>query len=53
MLEPVTNKFQYVRCTVKGSRRLVFVDTPAIPNPDGYSSSEKEVRNMIEWLQKA
>lgn len=55
ILEPVTNNFQYVRCTstARDSSRLVFVDTPAIPNPDGSSSSEKEVKNMNDWLKKA
>jgi hypothetical protein len=51
-LSPYTKEFaHYVRCTFEDSRRLVFVDTPAFPDP---LSAEQEVGKKIsEWLEKA
>ena len=43
-------------CTLEDSRRVVFVDTPAFPDPDGSAdlSAEKKVGKKIsDWLKEA
>ncbi|KAF8811584.1 hypothetical protein BYT27DRAFT_7183861 [Phlegmacium glaucopus] len=56
LLSPCTTEFTHVRCTFEDSRRVVFVDTPAFPDPYGSSSlsAEKEIGNKIsDWLKRA
>lgn len=56
-LSPCTTEFAYVRCTFEDSREVVFVDTPAFPNPfDGktsLSAEQKAGSNISEWVKEA
>ena len=56
-LSPRKTEFAYVRCTFEDSREVVFVDTPAFPDPfDGkisLSTEQKAGKNINEWVKEA
>jgi len=57
-MSPCTKKFAYVRCTLEDSRKVVFVDTPAFPNPDVgkvklSDLEKKEGKKIREWINDA
>lgn len=55
-LSPCTTELAHVLCTFEDSRRVVFVDTPAFPDPDGNVSlsAEKRLgRKIGDWLKEA
>jgi hypothetical protein len=59
-LSPCTQEFAYVRCTAfEDSRRVVFVDTPAFPDPyignANLPTEEKggKISEISKWIKEA
>jgi hypothetical protein len=55
-LSPCTKDIAHVRCTFEDSRRVVFVDTPAFPDPilgSNLSAEKKVGKKISEWLKEA
>ena len=55
-LSACTKDIAHVRCTFEDSRRVVFVDTPAFPDPilgSNLSAEKKVGKKISEWLKEA
>jgi hypothetical protein len=53
-LDPCTTRVEHVRCTIQfegSSKNVVFVDTPAFPDPDSDNVLDVEMK-IQKWLRQ-